>query len=83
MSGLFWSTPGEGFGRGGGWRSITWACWSSLLSPYMIPRALVFSCSNSTSVTGGSTTRLPAAAFGSASVASYDRFCCSFVEYCS
>ncbi|MEV0808084.1 hypothetical protein [Micromonospora sp. NPDC050200] len=49
----------------------------------MIPRAFVFSWSNSTSVTGGSVVRLPATAFGSAIIASYDRFCWSFVEYCS
>ncbi|MEW2383272.1 hypothetical protein AB0873_14450 [Micromonospora sp. NPDC047707] len=34
-------------------------------------------------MTGGSETRLPATAFGSAAVASYDRFCWSFTAYSS
>ncbi|TDC21801.1 hypothetical protein E1211_31915 [Micromonospora sp. 15K316] len=67
----------------GGFCSVAWACWSSLLRPYMMPRACTFSCSRSSSVTGRSGTRLPMAAFGSAAVASYARFCWSLAAYSS
>ncbi|MGB2568233.1 MULTISPECIES: hypothetical protein [Micromonospora] len=62
---------------------MTWACCSSPLNPNMIPRACEFNCSRSASVTGGFVVRLPANAFGSVIISSYERFCASFVAYCS
>ncbi|NES26667.1 hypothetical protein GCE86_29665 [Micromonospora terminaliae] len=63
---------------------MTWACWSSPLSPVINPRARTFNSSRSVSVTGGfSGSRLPATAFGSASTASYARFCRTFSAYSS
>ncbi|MEV0002455.1 hypothetical protein AB0H28_09230 [Micromonospora sp. NPDC050980] len=63
---------------------MTWAIWSSPLNPVINPRARMFNCSRSSSVTGGrSGSRLPATAFGSAIVASYARFCRSLVAYSS
>ncbi|WP_158289832.1 hypothetical protein [Micromonospora sp. S4605] len=54
-----------------------------MLRPYMMPRAWTLSRSRSASVTGWSGTRLPMAAFGSAAVASYARFCWSLTAHSS